>query len=475
MRAHSLRWRLALLAALSIIGTLSAAGLSIAYIFERHIERRIESELDVRLSELLGAFAVEEGAPKMDHSLSDPRYAQPFSGAYWQISGPDGTVLQSRSLWDRSIALRDKPANGAQAYEVRWPTGATLYVLDRQVTLEKDGKRVAWRLAVALDHAEIDAINTDFSRDLLKALGVIGVVLLAGAWLQINLGLRPLRQVRKRVAAIQRGQATRLEGEFPAELAPLAEDFNALLARQEERLRKGRERAGALAHGLKTPLTILTGEAARLDDVGLTEPATALREQVGAMRNHVERELARARSHGSAAPGGLFADARASVDRLVDLVRRMPRGEAIAFANQIPPGLRVQVDPDDFGEIAGNLLDNARKHARAAVRIFASVAHERALISVEDDGPGIPAQWRERLTQRGESATPGGDSSGLGLAIVCDLLADYGSELVIADRVGGGCKLSFAVPCLYAAADRRPSGRQDAVSPAPGAAMKLAR
>lgn len=470
MKAHSLRWRLALLAALSIACTLGAAGLSIAYMFERHIERRIEGELDVRLSELLGAFAVEEGAPRMAHPLSDPRYAQPFSGAYWQISGPDGAILQSRSLWDSSIALRDQPANGAHAYEVQWPAGATLYVLDRQVTLENGGKRLAWRLAVALDHAEIDAINTDFTRDLLKALGVIGAVLLAGAWLQINLGLRPLRQVRQRVAAIQQGRAARLEGDFPTELAPLAEDFNALLARQEERLRKGRERAGALAHGLKTPLTILTYEAARLAELGLSEPATALREQVGAMRNHVERELARARSHGSAAPGGLFADARASVDRLINLVRRMPRGDAIAFSNQLPPGLRVHVDPDDFGEIAGNLIDNARKHARAAVKISASVADGRALISVEDDGPGIPAQSRERLTQRGETAKPGDDSSGLGLAIVCDLLADYGSQLAIADRAGGGCTLSFSVPCLYAA-----PARQDAALPVAGVVMKLAR
>ena len=409
----------------------------------------------MRLSELLGAFAADEGAPRMARPLSDPRYAQPFSGAYWQISGPDGAILQSRSLWDRSIALRGGPANGAPAYEVRWPAGATLYVLERQVALENGGKRLAYRLAVALDHAEIDAINTDFMRDLLKALGVIGAVLLAGAWLQINLGLRPLRQVRQRVAAIQRGQAARLEGNFPTELAPLADDFNALLARQEERLRKGRERAGALAHGLKTPLTILTLESARLAELGQSELAAALREQVGAMRNHVERELARAHSHGSAAPGGLYADARASVDRLINLVRRMPRGDVIAFSNQIPPGLRVHVDPDDFGEIAGNLIDNARKHARAAVEVRASVANGRALLCVEDDGPGIPAQWRDRLTQRGETAKPGDDSSGLGLAIVCDLLADYGSQLVIADRVGGGCKLSFSVPCLASPAATR--------------------
>lgn len=476
MNSHSLRWRLVLLAAVSIAGTLGAAGLSITYIFERHIERRIDGELDVRLSELLGAFAVADGAAKMIRAPSDPRYGQPFGGAYWQISGPDGPVLQSRSLWDRAIALRGRPAEGAQAYEAPWTAGATLYVLDRQVTLENGGRPLAFRLAVALDHAEIDAINQDFTRDLLKALGIIGAALLAGAWLQINLGLRPLRQIRRRVAAIQQGRASRLDGEFPAELAPLAEDFNALLARQEERLRKGRERAGALAHGLKTPLTILVGEAGRLAEQGLAEPAAALLEQVEAMRGHVERELARARAHGAAAPGGLFADARASVDRLIDLVRRMPRGQDIDFANHIPDGLRVQIDPDDFGEIAGNLLDNGRKHARASVKVSASVADGRALIAVEDDGPGIPAPLRELLTQRGETAQLGEDSSGLGLSIVCDLLADYGATLAIADGAGGGCKLSFWVPCIEAAPERRAAPARDAVVAAAAVArMRLAR
>ena len=460
MSAPSLRWRLVLLAALTIAVALSVAGLSLVLIFERHIERRIEQELDVKLTELLSAFALDASGPQLSRALSDPRYEQPLSGAYWQIFDERAPALQSRSLWDQTIAARPPGESVGRAYEISWPKGVTLYTLDREVTLENGGSPRAFRLAVALDHADADALRQSFINDVAKALGAIGAVLLIGSWLQINLGLRPLAKLRRRLGAIHDGQTARLDGVFPAEVAPLAEDFNLLLARNEDMLRRARERAGALAHGLKTPLTILSGEARRLDSLNMPEAAATLREQLGLMRNHVERELARARSHGSASPGGLHTDARRSVARLIDLVSRMPQGRAMRFDNSLAASLTLQIDPDDFGEIIGNLLDNARKYARASVHVSAALADGLVTLTIDDDGPGIPPELRGRLAERGERASEELEGSGLGLAIVRDLLADYGAALTIADSPEGGCRMQFTMPGAVRAA-------------APQAALKL--
>jgi len=139
---------------------------------------------------------------------------------------------------------------------------------------------------------------------------------------------------------VRGGVKSRLAGRFPVEVAPLVSDLNALIARQEELVRKARKRAGDLAHGFKTPLTILSGEARRLENRGAPDAAALLGQQVDLMRRHVDRELARARTVGAAAAAGTLTDARRSIDRLINQVRRMPRGDAIVWENEIAEALR---------------------------------------------------------------------------------------------------------------------------------------
>ena len=445
--ARSLRLRLLLLSAISIAAALTIAGVVLTATFERHLERRVEQELGVKLLELAGAFALDDdGAPTLIKPLADPRYDQPYSGSYWQIATPDGPVLRARSLWEHRLAHDDPRGRTSDAYETDGPDNAVLYVRERDVKLSASGTARNFRLTVALDHAELAELGASFRGDTMLALGVIAAVLVLGAWLQLTLGLSPLRHLRAQIARIQQGRAARLTGVFPAEIAPLAASVNALIDRQEDLVRRARERAGDLAHGLKTPLTILTGEARRLDEIGETASAIRLREQIDQMRIHVERQLARARSHGAAAAGGAFTDATASLDRLLGLMRRMPRAEALEWSNALPPGVRLRMDPDDFGEILGNLLDNARLWARARIVVSAILHGPTMRIIVDDDGPGIPPAQRDILRGRGESNAPLGAGSGLGLAIVADVLALYATGLAIEDSPAGGCRMAFDIP-----------------------------
>jgi signal transduction histidine kinase len=451
-RPTSLRLRLLALAALSIAATLTVAGLSFGYIFEDHVERLVEQELEVRWRELAGAVALgADHQPTLTHDLTDPRYQLPGSGAYWRIAEGDTVWMRSRSLWDEDLGPTETVhlSPTGKAIERRGPNDSTVYMMEREVRFDGDGDATprVFRLAVALDTAPTEALRRSFVTDVAIALGLIGLVLFAGAWLQASVGLSPLRRLRGELALVHRGAKSRLAGSFPSEVAPLASDLNRLLDRQEQLVDKARERAGDLAHGFKTPLTILQGEARRLEARGELESGALLKQQVQSMRRHVDRELARARTVGATAGAGTLTDARRSVDRLIDLVGRMPRGDGIVWDNQVDAALRPRMDPDDFGEVMGNLLDNARKWAKSQVRVECQMRAGAAQFIVDDDGPGAPETMRATLPRRGEAASGEDDeSTGLGLAIVADVLAQYGSTLALEDSPSGGCRARFAAP-----------------------------
>src|SRR5206468_1752606 len=102
------------------------------------------------------------------------------------------------------------------------------------------------------------------------------VSLVAAVAVRVQVGLKPLDRLRAGVAAIHEGRAKRLEGRFPTETQPLVEDLNALLQRNEEIVARGRTQAGNLAHGLKTPLSILANEVDRLASDGATQLSAAM-------------------------------------------------------------------------------------------------------------------------------------------------------------------------------------------------------
>src|SRR5207244_10804670 len=145
--------------------------------------------------------------------------------------------------------------------------------------------------------------------------------LLAAVAVQVRIGLRPLHRRRAGVAAIREGRIKRLEGQFPTETQPLVEDLNALLQRNEEIVARGRIQAGNLAHGLKTPLSILANEVDRLAADGAPQLAGAMRGQIATMRQQIDYHLARARAAASLdvpRPRVLVAPTAAAITRTLN-------------------------------------------------------------------------------------------------------------------------------------------------------------
>jgi signal transduction histidine kinase len=444
MTHNSIRLRLLIVAVTSILVTIAVAGASLVVFFERQVLRYVEQDLNIHWTELATAFGTE-GEAGLSERLTDPRYHQPYGGAYWQVSEAGRPILRSRSLWDQTLSSGDpgQRADREKAFEVEGPGGAELYVIEREVTIDGPQGPRTLSLAVALDHAQVVELREAFGWDVARILIPIATVLVLFAWLQVSLGLRPLRTVGRDLNAVQTGQIRRMTRRFPDEVAPLVESINKLLDRQENLVRKARDRAGTLAHGLKTPLTILGGEVRRLEQTGRLEAAERMQEQLETIRAHVEREVARARTSGASVGCGAYTQVDETVARLVRLMQHLPRGEELRWQIDIPAGLAVDMDPHDFGEVMGNLLDNARKWAATRIAVRAERLREKARIMVEDDGAGFTGTHGAR-PERGVQERSDPSSSGLGLGIVEDILSEYATRAEIDGN--GRCRISFEIP-----------------------------
>jgi signal transduction histidine kinase len=234
-----------------------------------------------------------------------------------------------------------------------------------------------------------------------------------------------------------------LSSDVPEEVEPLVGEVNSLLEAQEAALKRAHDRAGDLAHGLKTPLTALASDVRRLRQAGEGAIADDIQLSAQIMHRHIERELARTRlrnQHGQL-PASRLAPAASAI---VKTVARTPEGEHIDFEVKVAADATIAFDPDDLNDVLGNLVENAARYARGAVRISAMPNGGGDLVMrVEDDGPGVEPGDIDKLFERGRRLDEKGGSAGLGLAIVQDILTEYGTALKAETSDLGGLALSF--------------------------------
>lgn len=442
MNWHSLRLRLVAGGLVAILIALAVAGAGLVLVFERHVARTLTEELDVYLKQLVAGIDLDaQGNLVLTQPPTDPRFEDPLSGLYWQVSDDRGQVLRSRSLWDASMKLpTDQLGPGeVHQHETQGPEGKRVLVAERAITLSAGGKRVLVRLAVAENLARVSMVTSAFARDLAIALVLLACVLTVATWIQVSVGLRPLVALRRGVAEIRAGRAHRLPSTTPSEVEPLVMEVNALIDAQEREIEKSRSRAADLAHGLKTPLAALAADAARLRDRGEHAIAHDIVSVGDAMSRHVDRELARARVRGRAGRGTKPSTDLAPLTRsLIATLARTAHGARVRFETSIADDLRMPLDRTDLAEVLGNLLENAARHAAARVRITAEQGDAGPSVMIEDDGKGIDAAQLPQVLQRGTRLDERGGSAGLGLAIVQDVLDAYGLRLDLsASRLGG--------------------------------------
>lgn len=440
MILRSLRWRLLFGAMLAILASLVLAWVVMTLLFARHAERNIVEYL-TRNGLSLAAVAPREpaAADNFRAALDDPRLNAPASGLYWQVSLADGTVYRSRSLWDQTLPqAQDVRASAWRSRMITGPFEPRVLVVERRIETGAGSMIVT----VAQDAQDLAQARRAFGGDLAIFLVLLWAALTAAAWIQVNLGLKPLKAVRSDVDELRRNPAARIPAGRLAELAPLVEALNALADARAQDLRRARRRAADMAHGLKTPIAALTAQVRRLPK---GEPAAqGLQRSIAAIRATVEAELAQSRIAGARTEAGLSVAAAMVARQLAAVLAHTDRGGDIEVAIEIDETLAAPVDSADLTEILGAVLENAVRHAKARVRVRGT-SGDAIRLYVEDDGEGVPEALRTALLRRGVSRDETG-GSGLGLSIAQGLVEATHGTIALSESELGGLQVELNWP-----------------------------
>ena len=452
----SLVGRLVILAAGWCVLLLIATGLVLTYSFHAAAIDRFDHSLSDDMDDLYAGASIGPDGEVFAPPLTDVRATRVYSGKYWEIAElhPDGklhsvTGGRSRSLWDADdlsappdrIRAMQAKGDARVFFDGPGPHGQALRLAAMQRLLPGRAQPVVF--ITAEDRGPIDEDSRRFSLTTTLALVLLGAGLVAAVVIQVRVGLSPLFDMRRDLAEVRLGRLERLSGAYPTELAPLADELNALVDHNREVVERQRTHVGNLAHALKTPLSAMLMEA----DAHPGALSDVVQRQSEIMRGHVEHHLRRARAAARSQTLGertLVAPVLEELGRMLEKVYRArdldidPGSDDLAFAGE----------RQDLLEMAGNLLENACKFAASTVRAEARGEGESLVLTIEDDGPGLPADKRGEVLRRGARLDESAPGSGLGLSIVDDLSRAYGGSLKLEDSELGGLKAVLTLPRL---------------------------
>ena len=452
LRRRSLVRRLVLIAGVWTLLVMLVAGVFLTAQFRGAAIRRFDQSLAVLTDDLYAGSSVDDGELRAPF-LTDIRATRAYSGRYWVIldkqrDGAMRAVERSRSLFDSDLMLSsrqvdqlDAKPGKTQYFDLRGPQDKPLRAAAIQARLPGYPDPVVF--LAAEDRSPIDADADRFAGVTAIALLILGVGLILAVVVQVRFGLQPLFRLRREVAAVRRGKTERVDGAYPDELEHLARELNALLAHNQEVVERQRTHVGNLAHALKTPLSVMLTEASQQPG----QLAEVVERQAQTMREQVDHHLRRARAAARSQTSGERTPLEPILDELAVTLERIFQDKGVQIDWRCPEDLCFQGEKQDLMELAGNVMENAGKWCRGKIRVEAAPEGEaRLLLTVDDDGPGLPPEERAQALKRGQRLDENAPGSGLGLSIVDELARAYGGSVQLGESPLGGLRVCLDLP-----------------------------
>jgi signal transduction histidine kinase len=444
-RLESLSARLIAAAAVWTLLGLVVGGAVLSNTFRMAAQNSFDAALQADMDGLIAAAEPDpNGGVMLADRFLNHNFDRVYSGLYYQIRvGKSGGQI-SRSLFDKELNPVTESVKGPLTWGTAvGPENQKLRVVSRRVDLTPDNSTDAeYTFLVAGDMAQVERQTRDFNTTLFWSFLLLGFGLIAAILLQVKVGLAPLRKVSRSLAKIRDGEARRLDGRFPTEIAPLAGELNSLIQHSEEVVGRARTHVSNLAHFLKTPLSVLAAEA----DAQPGPLADMVKRQVFSMRRQVDHYLSRARAAGSLDVLGNRTQVGAVMDDLSRVIARIHAVRGVVIDAECDDGIYFRGERQDLEEMLGNLIDNGCKWAKARVRVRCQKGGGRLTLTVEDDGPGLSVQQRTQVGERGERLDESVPGSGLGLAIVRDISKLYGGFFGLDESSLGGVLARLELP-----------------------------
>jgi signal transduction histidine kinase len=274
-------------------------------------------------------------------------------------------------------------------------------------------------------------------------------------WLLAGRALRPVRLITERTSLIR---SSTLHDRVPVpaghdEISGLATEMNTMLDRVQREDTRRRQFVADASHELRSPIAAIRTQAeaalAAPDDTDAAELAAGVLAEAERMGVLVDDLLSLARHDEALAPPGAVVDLD---DVVLDEARR-PRRVRVD-THKVSAG-RVRCRPDELTRVVTHLLDNAARHAESTVAVSLVTTtdeHDNDIVrlAVDDDGPGVPAEDRERIFERfvrlDDARQRDSGGAGLGLAVVATVARSCGGEVSVTDSDLGGARFVLTLP-----------------------------
>ncbi|WP_087024587.1 ATP-binding protein [Thaumasiovibrio subtropicus] len=425
------------------LSAILATGAGLLLIFEHFIEKRFDQSIRNQLYDLVAAAEITpNGNVTLAWRPSAPHFNQPLSGWYWQIISPNGEVIeQSLSLYsDEPLPLLRPDFIGQYHWqEINGPLQELRVGLQ---SIRFAGSDQPWQFLVAGPSADIDNDVAGFAKLVAGMLCVLGIFMLASLWFQVRQVLKPIHAMGDEIGRIRRGQQSRFEQTLPRELQSVGDELNTLLEHNSAILERSRLQAANLAHALKNPISVIQNELNHLD----ADSAKVMTEQLDKLNQNAQTHLSRARLSGAINQLASQTNVSESLSDILFSMELLYKQRGLSLGFRCPPDFYFGGDQHDLEEVLGNLIDNACKWADSHIYVNVEEGDHQVVLHIDDDGPGIPESARDTIFKAGKRLDETTEGSGLGMAIVTDIVTLYGGDISIEHSPLGGTRIRLALP-----------------------------
>jgi signal transduction histidine kinase len=394
-----------------------------------------------------GAQALEV-ARQLDSGQPPILEVAPSDEQLIQVLGPDGSVLaSSRNVTGEAAVARLRPGESEQ---VLTPLDNEEFMAVAEGAQTSDGPRTVLVARALIGVFETTAVVT---KVLLIGLPLLLFVVAVTTWVMVGRALAPVDAMRREVDEISAAQLHRRVPQPDAddEIGRLAATMNRMLARLEDARNSQHRFVSDASHELRSPITTIRQHA----EVALAHPdgttTEELAEVVLAEEMRIQRLvedmllLARAEEHVPLPRAPVDLD-----DLAFEEAGRLRSTTSLRVDTAAVEAARVHGDADALGRLLRNLGENAARHASGRVDITLADLGDDVVLTVDDDGPGIPESERERVLQRfvrlDEARSRDDGGSGLGLSIVDEVVRAHGGSMSIAPSPLGGARVQVRLP-----------------------------
>lgn len=436
----SIHSRILLSAFIVLVLFMGLTGIVLDKAFRNNVEHAQRENLRTQIYALLATAELDDADYlKLPEQNMEPRLNISESTLHARVvTSKNKIVWQSESMLNTEIPLPNNYKTGEFSFSDISNNKSYTLVNFASIWITVEGEDT-YIFQVAENKNVFNSQISLFRKNLWGWLAGVSFILIVIQTLILHWGLKPLRHVAEDLLEIENGKAEKLSGDYPKEITPLTNNLNQLLDSSSQQLTRYRDALGNMAHSLKTPIAVLQG----IINKTTGEDKEVAIEQISTINNIVEYQLQRASTVGQQHSN--YISLMPITNKLLASLQKVYIDKNIEVRINIADEISIKIDQGDLYELLGNLLENAFKWSESKIYISAEQSKQQTQIIIEDDGPGISDNEKERILLRGQRADQNTPGHGLGLAMVNDILLMYKGSMEILKSEIGGAKIIIEI------------------------------